>query len=891
MKSQSKAELLGIVKGDLIVATSATVGDQMWMHETAESVHSALSTRFVLSPTVQMRLERPLSSISSKIRAVLAVPMFTTVRLKPPIGLHVRSGDNGLGVFVDNLRPDFAAAKSQQIAIGDEIVAMSASWGDKLWDVKAVESFIVGMKMRIDKRLTLKFKRMIPVDVFIAQAFAPKKESKPKPVIESKEIGPPLYDRIIKVSSRKEFVDMWNEISAKTLLVTSIDISPNPRNSLDVRGVNVLMSTALKMGCPEIAAEIFEKAFGYKRATTSLSSTTASEVLRVIDVGDEDGNKASSRDSSYEGRSPVARNTAYSATFDFAATNQLYLQPNNYVISNAIKAYGRAEKHYPSFISSNIVQWAENEHGVKPDIFVMTALLYTFAKTRRVKEAEDLFWKEIPRRGLTYTHATTNSLMYMYAKANRPDDALRVYELIKASNVELTVVTYGILVKALMRSGKKKLQETVFEIVKSLPQLGINPTIEIYHQIMEYYSKIHDHMSMKRVLTLMKEIKPRVKLDALAYTYVINCYAGAKLPKLALGAFKLMRRKGIPSDEYTYMGVLQSLANMRDGVAAVQVLSEMLTTGINVDINHYAMTMFACLLACQFNLAESLVLLYLKHSREPLDTVLCNLWLRALLAQNKWDGASALLSKMKNGELASVDLVTYRYLVQYQIMTDRWADASLTVGSMLQLYSAELSRVNHDGAMADGFKGISFAFGSYSSEVNKYVYEDNRYNRQNQIINSIKGDAGRLPSSSSRQAQPTEEIDDSLTTEGEDEEFSDLQQKIRNGRDDDDEEFTDDRSFDFSPRRKVPKIIPQPFTNKADMAAEVKAIAKVVPTTDGAAPPTPSTVLSQPSIVTMAMAMRKPTPQALQFVMEVFEMIAQFDNILVPVWKLHMCVA
>ena len=36
---------------------------------------------------------------------------------------------------------------------------------------------------------------------------------------------------------------------------------------------------------------------------------------------------------------------------------------------------------------------------------------------------------------------------------NRPDDALRVYELIKRTGLKCTVVTYGILIKALMRSG------------------------------------------------------------------------------------------------------------------------------------------------------------------------------------------------------------------------------------------------------------------------------------------------------------------------------------------------------------------------------------------------------------------------------------------------------
>jgi hypothetical protein len=79
-----------------------------------------------------------------------------------------------------------------------------------------------------------------------------------------------------------------------------------------------------------------------------------------------------------------------------------------------------------------------------------------------------------------------------YAKLNRPDDALKVYELTKGLGLKCTVVTYGVLIKALMRSGKKQLQETSFEILRSLPELGIYPGIEIYNQFLEYFSKTHD---------------------------------------------------------------------------------------------------------------------------------------------------------------------------------------------------------------------------------------------------------------------------------------------------------------------------------------------------------------------------------------------------------------
>lgn len=69
----SKAAQLGILPGDVIVATSATAGESLWTHDNAESIKAALATRFVMSPLVKMRLERSLQTISEDILAVLKV--------------------------------------------------------------------------------------------------------------------------------------------------------------------------------------------------------------------------------------------------------------------------------------------------------------------------------------------------------------------------------------------------------------------------------------------------------------------------------------------------------------------------------------------------------------------------------------------------------------------------------------------------------------------------------------------------------------------------------------------------------------------------------------------------------------------------------------------------
>ena len=172
-----------------------------------------------------------------------------------------------------------------------------------------------------------------------------------------------------------------------------------------------------------------------------------------------------------------------------------------------------------------------------------------------------------------------------------------MYELTKSLGIKCTVITFGVLIKALMNSGKKQLETTSYEILKSLPSMGITPGIEVYNQFLEQYAKTHNFRQAKNILRLMASSKPRVKPDAVSYGYLITCFSDAKKPRSALTAFHQMRKRGIAANAYTYMGVLKALTHMRDGLSAVQVVTEMRDLGITPDKRHFAMAMFACILS------------------------------------------------------------------------------------------------------------------------------------------------------------------------------------------------------------------------------------------------------------------------------------------------------
>ena len=109
-----------------------------------------------------------------------------------------------------------------------------------------------------------------------------------------------------------------------------------------------------------------------------------------------------------------------------------------------------------------------------------------------------------------------------------------------------------------------------------MPKLGIQPGIEVYNQLFEYYARNYDYKKTRDLLHMLAATNPTVRLDALSYSYIIQCCANAKKPHDALRYYEQMRDKHIAPNSHAYMGVLKALTDLRDGYSAVQVWAKLL---------------------------------------------------------------------------------------------------------------------------------------------------------------------------------------------------------------------------------------------------------------------------------------------------------------------------
>ena len=376
----SKADQIGILAGDSIIAISATAGEMVWSHDKAESVKAALNTRFVMSSSAKLRLTRRIADVPADVLPTLKVPYVYDVRLKRPIGLHVLEGPNKQ-VFVQDVKPDQGAARTKKIKVGDQVLAMSASWGDRMWDVNSVESFVVGVKMRSDSQLSFKLKRMVLLADHITQ-----EETKLERIAMRKNFtSGSVISRDVTTKQPEQILFPQMLASAKNgthieNVYNLLKVGEFYSTKVDVFSVNKLMTTAIDLERSDIAIKIFEECFGFSYEPPN----PARDVIKGLKEVDET-----------QDLFPKGGWTDSRLSRSANSLGGKRLAPNNYVCTTAVKAYGRLNKEE---VAMAVLPWFESKNLEMPDIHLMSALLYVCAKHKLVSQAERIFWEEIPQR-------------------------------------------------------------------------------------------------------------------------------------------------------------------------------------------------------------------------------------------------------------------------------------------------------------------------------------------------------------------------------------------------------------------------------------------------------------------------------------------------------------
>ena len=65
---------------------------------------------------------------------------------------------------------------------------------------------------------------------------------------------------------------------------------------------------------------------------------------------------------------------------------------------------------------------------------------------------------------------------------------VKLFDFSKTRGLSCSIVTYGVIIKALLRSRNPSLESKAFEILTSIPAMGHELNVEIFNQVLIYYT-------------------------------------------------------------------------------------------------------------------------------------------------------------------------------------------------------------------------------------------------------------------------------------------------------------------------------------------------------------------------------------------------------------------
>lgn len=585
----------GIEVGDVVLATSASMGSQMWPKSTLEGVKSAIQTR--LDGMVRLRLRRPRAqnARSDWETAVELVEQVYEVELARPLGLVLRqlpAGSAQTGVEVAELAADGSAAASGAMRIGDVLLATSASIGDQMWDKSTLEGALAAISTRLSLAPTvrLRLKRLDRLGSWAS-------ELREVAQGERSQLSP---------SALRSLRAQWRELRAMPAFTPEITSAvrnltfPAVRAIIERRG----RRAPARSGAPAVSA-------------ADDASTLAKLLGRL-------GRLGIALDCSLASGLMSAALRCGHARLALAAFEQLVdegASPDCDVYTTLIRVYAALEQRSEAVA---VLQRMRADQ-VDPTVPTYNALMAVCARaTDRAGMLEH--FGMIRAAGLRPTVATWNIILD-YCANQQGVEIEQVFERMRSEGIVADVISYATIIKAAVAKGDLARAEALLE---AMIEAEVEPDVVVLNTMLMAYATV---LRRDSAFEILRRFEARgVSGDALSYSLLLrNCVRG-NAPEPATRAVEAMRKAGLRPSTRVYSMLLSSYARSGWLRESLEVLQLMQAEKTRPNKYTFSALMEACITSGQPETARPLFE-QMQELDIAADTVTYTLLVRALVAQ------------------------------------------------------------------------------------------------------------------------------------------------------------------------------------------------------------------------------------------------------------------
>jgi len=590
---------LGVRAGDFVIATSATVGDKMWPKSSLEGIRSAISSRKVISSSMQVEFQRA----GTFVPDAELVQEFE-LSLSRPMGIHIEDTHDGyvqISGFTEDV-PDFV---THNLRVGDRIIAVDSTLG-KMWPVSTVDGVVSSVTTRLPgQTVQLKFERVV-------------EDGSDLRVIDSLDTKSTSTD--VKDSLSKSLIGAYSKYADSDTIVDgkgSKDLLARCRGILR-RYISVHDPISERSsGIPALVADRVLESIS--KAEIPLDPVTLSLIMNAYISCDQPNDALRT----FEGTTGVkvdGSNDKIDIDVDWHQVNG-GIQRNEECLNlvtatDVIRAHAKlgdsvlvkkvlsAIEDDPDTVDEGRTQvWSTN---VKPDTKCYNTVLAAIVNSNNLQDAENLFEKmcepdqhpTCPQRNI----ATYNTMVGAYARAGRRKDAYDLFTTMRNHGFKPDKYSVTSLIKAAT-------QEADFDAARNLlidmKVAGIETDVVAYNTVIKALCLKNSWFEAKELVAEMESrgINPNSKTYGLLMNGLLRLNKPGPCLTLFESACADQRTASLMENVQLYTTAITASATLGDYERAFELVSRMSFAGVKPNIKTLTALMGSCISAGKFDTA------------------------------------------------------------------------------------------------------------------------------------------------------------------------------------------------------------------------------------------------------------------------------------------------
>ncbi|KAL2329755.1 hypothetical protein Fmac_017336 [Flemingia macrophylla] len=210
--------------------------------------------------------------------------------------------------------------------------------------------------------------------------------------------------------------------------------------------------------------------------------------------------------------------------------------------------------------------------GIGRDVYTYNTYVDALCKGGRMDLARHVIDVEMPAKNIWPNVVTYSTLMAGYAKAERFEDALNVYDQMKHLLIRLDRVSYNTLVGLYANLGW--FDEAVSKF-KEMECCGIKNDIVTYNALIEGYGRHNKYVEVRKLFEEMKA--RRIYPNNLTYSTLIKMYTKGRMYAEAMDVYREFKKEGMETDVVFYSALIDALCKnglIKSSLRLLDVMTE-----------------------------------------------------------------------------------------------------------------------------------------------------------------------------------------------------------------------------------------------------------------------------------------------------------------------------